>query len=295
MRRLIRNLIPLSFLAIAYGIHAFIPASWGDRDSLALIIALLGTMIILADLIEASLGKVFNPYSHLWCFIIAPGTILHELGHLTACFLTRTTVTEFRLFSPNPNTGQLGYVNFAFKQSEAKWSVIKGLIIAMAPFFGGAAALTGLLYLVSPDVITNMPKIEISSISALSGELEELYNNLKVGIIDNNSGPSWVKYLAIYGILVIGSGAAPSTTDFAVPFKQGARRWLGAILALVFLASLSFCALQFPSLSQNLISVLALAAACQMVSLSAVISIRLSVGTFGFLFLRGKGNKGGGR
>lgn len=293
MRRLIRNLIPLSFLALAFCIHQFIPVTWGDRDGLALIIALLGTMIILADMIEASLGKVFNPYSHLWCFIIAPGTILHELGHLLACFLTRTTVTEFRLFSPNPNTGQLGYVNFGFKQSEAKLSVIKGLIIAMAPFFGGAAALTGLLYLLAPDVVTNMPKIEVASMSALSGELQELYNNLKVGILNNSNGPTWLKYVAIYGILVIGSGAAPSTTDFTVPFKQGARRWVGGILALVFLAALSACALQFPSLSQGLVSVLALAAACQMVSLSAVISIRLSVGTFGFLFLRGKGQKNG--
>jgi hypothetical protein len=283
MRRLIRNLIPLSFFAIAALIHQFIPTTWGDRDGLVLIMALLGSMILLADMIEGSLGRVFNPYSHLWCFIIAPGTILHEVGHLTACKLTGTKVNEFRLFKPNPNTGQLGYVSFAFKTSQANWSVIKGLIIAMAPFFSGAVVLTGLLYLIAPGL--QLPDIKIDSLTRLHEELLKLFEALKEGIM-NDDRLGYGKYLAIYGIMVIGSGAAPSTTDFTVPFKQGARRWIGALFAMIFVILLGAATLFIPKVGHKLVSVLALAAACQFFTLGCVVLIRMTVGFVGYLFMR---------
>jgi hypothetical protein len=283
MRRLIRTIIPMIFFAVAALIHLSIPDGWGDRDGLVLILGLLGTMVVLADMIEVTLGKVFNPYSHLWCFIIAPGTILHEVGHLLGCLLTGTKVNEFRLFKPNPNTGQLGYVSFAFKKSNANWSVIKGLIIAMAPFFSGAAVLTALLYLIAPEL--QLPSVKMESISSLHEELLKLYEALQAGILDDDR-LGYGKYLAIYGIMVIGSGAAPSTTDFTVPFKQGARRWVGAVFAVVFLVLVCGGTLLLPSFGRGLVSVLSLAAACQFFSLSCVVTIRLTVGAIGYVFMR---------
>jgi len=42
-----------------------------------------------------------------------PGVMHHELSHALFAFITGARITEFKLFSPNKTTGELGHVNFA--------------------------------------------------------------------------------------------------------------------------------------------------------------------------------------
>lgn len=270
-----RWLLPIGFLAVAGLIHTFVPVEWGERDGLVLVISLLGVMVLLSDLIEISFGRIFSPMSHLWCFIIAPGTILHELGHWVACHLVGLEVTEVSLFRPNPETRQLGHVAFKMPAAPARWSVIQGLVVAVAPFFSGTAAMLGLLWLISPNL--EYPALELDSLTALTDDAERLYEVLREDFKGADDRLGYAKYLVVYGLLVVGSGAAPSTTDFLIPFRQTARRWLGGVFAAVFLGLLAGLLLQLPAVTRTLVSVLALAATCQLVSLFVSFAIRLKV------------------
>lgn len=284
-----RWFMPLVFFALAFGAQALVPDSWGERDDLTRFMAFLGLMIFLADLIVLSLGRVFNPYSHLWCFIIAPGTILHELGHYVACLATGLEVTELRLFKPNPDTGQLGNVKFRFPEGPGRFSVVQGILVAMAPFITGALALYALCALIAPDV--GLPALKTTDPWAIKDDLVSFYQELWRAFQGADHLGPW-RYLALYGVLVIGSGAAPSTTDFLVPLKQSARKWLGALVGLLFLAGLGALILKVPAVARPVIAVLALAAACQMLSLSVTLSLRLLVALLGGLRRAlGGGNK----
>lgn len=282
------TLLPLAFFLVAFLCLNFLPPEWGDRRALATILALLGAMILFSDMIILGLGRIFSPYSSFWCFIIAPGTILHECGHLLACYLTGLKVKKFRPFSPNPDTGQLGYVSYAVPPPPARFSVIQGLIVAMAPFASGALAIWGLLVLIAPDF--SLPVVQVEDLSGLQGELERIYEQLRDGLYENESLGPW-RFLALYGILAIGSGAAPSTTDFTIPFRQGARAWVGAVIGLVFLALLTAFVLKLPNYAQPIIGLLAIATASQLVTLGIVFSIRAVVSLFKLLGFKTNSNE----
>ncbi len=76
------------------------------------------------------------------------GTPIHELSHLVVGRLFGVRITDFRLFSPDPNSGVLGYVNYRVP----RWRLVElpqivgTFLMGIAPLFGGAAALILLRY-----------------------------------------------------------------------------------------------------------------------------------------------------
>jgi hypothetical protein len=262
---------PLIFVGAAGAVATFLPATVGERDALVLVLGLLGVMVVLSDLIEMSLGRVFTPRSHFWCFVIAPGTILHELGHYFACKLVGLEVLRVRLFEPNPRTRQLGYVSFKMPAGDARWSVLQGLVVAFAPFVSGSLALFLLVGLLLPSGL--WPELELSRFDRFGGDLGLLIDHLRRGVVRPGRLGSW-RWLVLYGVLVVGSGAAPSTTDFLIPLRHGARRLKASLTALVVLGGASILLMRWPLALHKVASVLAIAACCQVASLLVSLALR---------------------
>lgn len=95
-----------------------------------------------------SLGRAFGPagtYLVAWL-----GTPIHELGHIIFCILFGHKITKVALFSPDPQTGTLGYVNHQWNKSNP-WQVLGNLFIGIGPVIVGSLALLGLFYLLAPN------------------------------------------------------------------------------------------------------------------------------------------------
>lgn len=95
-----------------------------------------------------SLGRAFGPagtYLVAWL-----GTPIHELGHVIFCIIFGHKITKVELFSPNPQSGTLGYVNHEWKKSNP-WQVLGNFFIGIGPIIIGSLALLGLFYLLAPN------------------------------------------------------------------------------------------------------------------------------------------------
>ncbi|HEY98392.1 MAG TPA: hypothetical protein G4O16_09470 [Dehalococcoidia bacterium] len=95
-----------------------------------------------------SLGRAFGPagtYLVAWL-----GTPIHELGHVIFCIIFGHKITKVELFSPDPQSGTLGYVNHEWKKSNP-WQVLGNFFIGIGPIIVGSLALLGLFYLLAPN------------------------------------------------------------------------------------------------------------------------------------------------
>jgi hypothetical protein len=95
-----------------------------------------------------SLGRAFGPagtYLVAWL-----GTPIHELGHVIFCIIFGHKITKVELFSPDPQSGTLGYVNHEWKKSNP-WQVLGNFFIGIGPIIIGSLALLGLFYLLAPN------------------------------------------------------------------------------------------------------------------------------------------------
>ena len=202
--------------------------------SLASVIPLLfAAQIFVNDGIESFLVNKF--YKTWWFkFLIAPGTILHELCHLIAAFASGCSIGSFSLFRINPASGTVGYVNYS--NPEDKWHVIRELLVALAPFFGcgivilainaylGGSLLenVGLLAVKFPD---DLPGVFSSMLKAIAAYFKEVA--LKGGF----------NLILVYLQLCFAIGSAPSSQDLRNTMSSMVRHPLSALF-FVLLASL---------------------------------------------------------
>lgn len=68
------------------------------------------------------------------------GTPVHELSHVFACVVFMHEIEEVQLFSPDPETGTLGFVRHRAPRGNP-WAAIGRLFIGVAPLLGGTLAL----------------------------------------------------------------------------------------------------------------------------------------------------------
>lgn len=72
-------------------------------------------------------------------YLVAPGVACHETGHLLGCWLTRSKVTEYVPFRPQPD-GNLGWVNHLVSNTMLGKASL--FVTGTGPiWFGGAVAL----------------------------------------------------------------------------------------------------------------------------------------------------------
>ena len=165
-----------------------------------------------------SLGKAFGQggtYLVAWL-----GTPIHELGHIIFCLIFGHKITKVELFSPDPKTGTLGYVNHQWNKSNP-WNVLGNFFIGIGPVIVGNLALLGLFYLLVPDSSQAWEPIidganEIGSDNSISGYLIVLKDSFlgfaKVVFTTSNIS-SWKFWVFCYLAICVASNIRLSLAD----------------------------------------------------------------------------------
>ena len=169
------------------------------------------------------------------------GTPIHEISHLIVGRLFGVRITDFRLFSPDPNSGVLGYVSYRIP----RWRLVElpqivgTFLMGIAPLFGGAAALILLRYVLvdraedaafvaaaqtfSETLASDAPGAAIDPFGALMTEsFRPVWNNAQ-------DPRTWIY---VYLSVAIGAHLAPSRADL-----KGGLRGFVVLAALGFIAN----------------------------------------------------------
>jgi hypothetical protein len=176
----------------------------------------------------ARLGKT------VYLLVMWPGVVVHELSHFLGCVVTRTKVFEVKLFSPReegPGNMVLGFVSHAKPRGP-----FSTFVISAAPFFGGAAALWGILALAAPQALgglgapfafgTGRGAIDALADAAVS------YVAFARALAASLDWHSWRAYLALFLLLSISTHVAPSRHDMKYALAGAfSLAVLGAVLA----------------------------------------------------------------
>jgi hypothetical protein len=194
---------------------------------------LFAAQILLSDALEGFLISKVGFRTRLFTWLIAPGTILHELCHLFAALATGCKVTEAALFRPNPRTGVLGFVNYV--QPKDKWVVLREFIVGFAPFFGCGLALLTVNMLWGGGLLS----LIVGGLPQDAGEFADLAGKTVASAVETAVGMDYSKPLIIfiaYLQMCFAVGAAPSTTDFKGALSS---LWQHLFSSAVFAAILS--------------------------------------------------------
>jgi hypothetical protein len=73
------------------------------------------------------------------------GTIVHELGHAFFCVIFGHKITDMKLFSPNPETGALGYVKHTYNRKNI-YQLVGNFFIGIGPILLGTVVIFLLAY-----------------------------------------------------------------------------------------------------------------------------------------------------
>jgi hypothetical protein len=169
-----------------------------------ILVAFLLALMVLSHLLSRLLGRLVRR-EWLYCFLLAPGTIIHELCHASACLITLTPIYEvhlFRLRREPDGTAQLGEV------VHRDTGPVRNFVIAMAPLVGASL----LIYLLS---VWLLPKGATWTALLASG---------------------WT-YLFLVAVFFIALGLSPSRQDLkALPGFLVAALVLGVVGYFVVLA-----------------------------------------------------------
>jgi len=140
-------------------------ATLGQTASLFLGVFIFGLLIhFISQLSFKSLGNSLGPkgtYLVAWL-----GTPIHELGHALFCLIFGHRIEDMKIFTPDPNSGTLGYVYHTWNPKNP-WHVLGNFFIGIGPVVLGCAVLFGLFYFLIPDsgtvwntIITNVSNLE---------------------------------------------------------------------------------------------------------------------------------------
>jgi hypothetical protein len=154
------------------------------------------------------------------------GTPIHEFSHFLFAVLSFHKVIDLKLFQPDPETGSMGYVYHSYKVDNFYQAVIGNTFIAIAPFFGGAAA----IYLISTFVFPefslfseHVPRIYYLTINnALEWKSYLLFGKTAFNffnfLFDTIFSPEmlhdWKLYVFLFLMLGIANHLSPSASDF---------------------------------------------------------------------------------
>ena len=173
----------------------------------------------------ASLGSKSRVVCYATGFI---GTPIHELSHALMCIIFAHKITEIKLFQPNSADGVLGYVNHTYNRKNI-YQRVGNFFIGIAPVVVGFLLLTGLFYLLLPDVFV-----------AVSASVREVDFENGIGGFFANFGQLFVLLFDCFGywqwwvFVIIGS-------FIALHMTLSKADWRGALSGLVlFLVLFAF-------------------------------------------------------
>jgi len=177
---------------------------------IAYIFLLPPVVILVLDRITGYLAKdVFGVYQATGIV----GTPIHELAHASACLLFGMRIVEMKLYKPNRETGQLGYVNFAYRPGSTFHAV--GLVIqGIAPLLMAYAIFILVIpWGRAPETLLHAFELTDASPTyqhAIAGASALLIGNL----MDGARGFLWFLIA-----MIIGLHAMPSWADIRIAFK----------------------------------------------------------------------------
>ena len=152
------------------------------------------------------------------------GTPLHEYSHAFFAKLFRHKIIEMRLFKPNYQTGELGYVNHSYNQKSFYQSV-GNFFIGSAPMIFGSITLVILLKFLLPNGDTVFASL--TGDYSIWGMLAGVKNSVLALFSLDNLTSGWF-WLFLYASFCIASHMAPSKAD-----RKG--MWYGFILIIIVL------------------------------------------------------------
>ncbi len=208
------------------------------RLTLVQIISILGIFFLLGFVLAEIQRATLKNYSRsigwrgiLWTAWL--GTPVHEYGHAFFALLFKHRITDIALFSPNPQTGELGHVNHTYR-SRNLYQNIGNFFIGLAPLIFGPLLLALLLVILLPqgqEIFNQLSFQQISIpllISSLGKSLSLLFSSVNL----HHFG-FWI---FLYVSFAIASHLAPSREDL-----RGAGR--GGLTIIVILLLLNTLAL----------------------------------------------------
>lgn len=211
--------------------------------SLQQIFILIGPGIMFALLMNYLAGFVQkNSYSLMGTKIYLSlfgwfGTMIHELGHAIFCVLFRHRINKMKLFSFNPKSDKLGYVNHSYNPNSIYQS-IGNFFIGIGPILFGSVVIYGLgRLLLSPDILQSIEILRIKSTDTGVWEyslqvVESVWNGVRMlsaGLFDKENLTDWRLYLFVYVVFCIRSSITLSPADM-----KGAGRGLVAFVGVLF-------------------------------------------------------------
>lgn len=216
--------------------------------SLQQIFVLIGPVILLAVLMNYLAGFVQKrSYSLMGRKIYLGlfgwlGTMIHELGHAVFCVLFRHRINKLKLFSLNPKSDKLGYVNHSYNPNSVYQS-IGNFFIGIGPILFGSAVIYGLsCLLLSPDILRSIETLRIQSTDARAWEynlqaVAYVWNGVRMlftSLFTRENLTDWRLYLFLYVVFCIGSSITLSPVDM-----KGAGRGLTAFIGVLFLLNVA--------------------------------------------------------
>lgn len=166
------------------------------------------------------------------------GTTVHELSHALLCVVFGHQITEMSLFSPDTESGVLGYVRHSWDKKNL-YQDLGLLFIGIAPLLMGSALLVALGYFLVPkfggvvDTAAGMPSFQDGLvIGHYVSWLGTVTRETFAALFDPGRLGRWQLWAFLYLSVSISSHLAPSPADL-----KGAWLGLALLLALVFAAN----------------------------------------------------------
>ena len=154
------------------------------------------------------------------------GTPIHELSHYLAAVIANHNITDLKLFKPDKQTGSLGYMTHTYKEDNFYQAIFGNTIIAIAPFFGGAAVIYFFSTIIFPDFslfAAEMPKLyylnldnlnEWNTYSLFFNSHINFFGYLVGNIFSLEMLSSWKLYPFLFLMFGIANHISPSGSDF---------------------------------------------------------------------------------
>ncbi len=172
------------------------------------------------------------------------GTTVHELSHALLCVIFRHKITEISLFSPDTESGVLGYVRHGWDK-KSLYQNLGLLFIGIAPLLVGSALLVALGYLLLHgfggvvERAASMPRFEDApGFGSYAGWLWGVTRETLTTLFVPDQLRRWQLWVFLYVSVSVSCHLAPSPADL-----KGAWLGLALLLALALLANGTLVAL----------------------------------------------------
>ena len=158
------------------------------------IIVMFGVTIAFCNsMIYRNLGRKSRTFCIATGFI---GTPIHEVAHALACLIFCHKILEIKLFIPNSTDGTLGYVSHSYNKKNL-YQRVGNFFIGIAPIIVGAGVLALLLYLLLPEMFSDVTR-EIRSIDFLDNIGESFKGICETFVVLFSYIGSWQWWLFLF-------------------------------------------------------------------------------------------------